>query len=186
MAQCVARRKGGVMKRVTWSAPALVLSLTVGCSDGINSDGTIEPERNSKSLSATIDGVAFVAYTNTISITGDYTRTPQGRIILTAYDNSGRTISLTMSFIGGPGTYALGVNPETTPGGTALVALTSGPSIGDYLTPLDGESGFVTITARTNTRIAGTFSFIAVASQSSFDPPFRSVTDGEFEIAVGG
>ena len=53
-----------------------------------------------------------------------------------------------------------------------------------WSTPLNGASGFVTITARTDKRIAGTFHCTTAGILPSITPPTRSVTDGSFDVTI--
>ena len=79
-----------------------------------------------------------------------------------------------------PGTYPLGVNTGTNAGGIASV--TDAPAV--WSTPLNGAAGTVTITARTATRIAGTFQFSAAPILGG--GPNVVVTAGEFDITPSG
>jgi hypothetical protein len=92
---------------------------------------------------------------------------------------------LHLSFITGPGTYALGVNPSTTPGGEGSVGVVTGSDLDTWETWLTGSAGSVTITTRTSNRVAGTFQFTATANPGT-PPGTKAVTAGEFDITVPG
>lgn len=112
-------------------------------------------------------------------MTGSASPTRQGTLILTGIElSSSISVTLALSFIVGPATQPLGVNIGTTPGGIGSV-LAAAES---WTTPLDGASGFVTVTARTGERIAGTFHFTAEGLGTT--PPITSVTGGAFDITV--
>lgn len=131
-------------------------------------------------FTATIDGQPWKADGNLIFVTGNATPTRQGALLITGSQaSSGITLGLNLAFIIGPATQPLGVNAGTTPGGT--VTITDSPDV--WMTPLNGAAGFVTITARTATRIAGTFHCTA-ATLPPAAAGTRSVTDGKFDITV--
>src|SRR5262245_27528800 len=174
--------KGDAMKRSILWASVLVLFLAVSCSDDPTTPGTGNLP-DSKSLKAIIDGEDFVADEATISITGVPGQARQGTLVISGTDpSSGRTLTLTLSFMGSTMPKPLGVNPLTTPGGTGSVVFQDNVTTQTWVTPLNGESGSVAITNRTPTRIAGTFEFSAVATEASIDPSMRSVSGGKFNI----
>ncbi|MBK9304442.1 MAG: hypothetical protein IPM94_11275 [bacterium] len=159
----------------------LLLFLSAGCGgsddpagpDGGGGDGD-------NTFTATIDGLAWASDTNLIGVSGSASPTRPGTLTLSGYQSSsGRAITLSLSFFIGPATQPLGVNVGTTPGGvgTVLVATDS------WLTPLSGAAGFVTLSARTDERIAGTFHFTADALAGAV-PATRSVTAGAFDITI--
>jgi hypothetical protein len=126
---------------------------------------------------ANIDGASWSAISSTIQVTGG--SDPRlGTIVLTGGNANGAAVILTLSFIGGPETYPLGVNPGTNAGGTGSVV--DVPN--SWLTPLSGAAGTVVITARSATRIAGTFEF--TASPLGGGGAEVVVTGGEFDITV--
>ena len=82
--------------------------------------------------------------------------------------------------MGGPTTQPLGVNINTTPGGIGMVAVPPA----SWTTPLNGAAGTITLTKRTSTEIAGTFSFTATPSVGATST--RNVTAGTFDITISG
>jgi len=162
--------------------PVLVL-VVLGCGDGAGdgaggqAGGGGNP--GGTSLSASINGMPWKADDGAIQVTGNPAAPRLGTLVISGLEvATGRSLALTASFISGPGTYPLGVNIGTTPGGTGQV--TDPPD--SWLTPLSGDAGTLSVTVRTETRIAGRFSFSA-------DPllggsPAAVVTDGEFDITV--
>jgi hypothetical protein len=88
-------------------------------------------------------------------------------------------ISLSVSHVNGPGTYALGVNERRITGGTG--SLVSG--LASWSTGYSGDAGIATITKVTATRIAGTFAFSAPPT-GTFGGT-RMVTQGVFDFPIG-
>jgi hypothetical protein len=92
------------------------------------------------------------------------------------------TLTITLGFITGTGTFPLGVNYLSNGGGGALFA--ESPQSATWTTLLDGASGTITVTSVTASRIAGTFQFTAApgtgtsgtktAANGLFDLPFRT------------
>ncbi|HWN80474.1 MAG TPA: DUF6252 family protein, partial [Candidatus Udaeobacter sp.] len=126
---------------------------------------------------ATIDGASWSAVSSTIQVTGGI-EPRLGTIVISGGNTSGDAVILTLSFIGGTGTYPLGVNPGTNAGGSGSVF----DSPNTWLTPLSGAAGSVVITTRTATRIAGTFEFTAEPLGASGADVV--VTGGEFDITI--
>jgi hypothetical protein len=126
---------------------------------------------------ANIDGASWSAVSSTIQVTGG--GDPRlGTIVISGGNAGGDAIVLTLSFIGGTGTYPLGVNQGTNAGGTGSVV--DVPNT--WLTPLSGAAGTVEITTRSATRIAGTFEFTAAPLGGG--GPDVAVTGGEFDITI--
>ena len=164
--------------------PVLLLSLfalslfAAGCSDD---DDPVGPGTANNFMSARINGEQWAADQSAITITGDATSGRQGTITISGTRVTGqRNITLFLSFINGPGTYPLGVSVLTNAGGRGLV--TDPPNT--WTTPLSGDAGSVTISTRTDSRIAGTFSFVATDPGGSTSGAV--VTEGEFDITVSG
>jgi hypothetical protein len=170
------------MKRMLRPALLALGLLAVGCG---GDDGPAGPSggggggAGGNAFTGTIDGQPWKADANAIAVSGSATPTRQGTLTLIGINTAtGVSVSLTLSFIVGPATQPLGVN-ITNPGGIASVVNGSK----SWLTPLSGAAGFVTITARTSTRIAGTFFFTADANVGT-TPATTTVTNGAFDITV--
>jgi hypothetical protein len=164
----------------TSSALLLMACLLAGCGGG--GDGPTDPGGGGggNTFTATIDGQAWASDTSLIGVSGSATPTRTGTLVISGYQvSSGRALTLTLSFFIGPASQPLGVNIGTTPGGVGTV--TVAPDI--WLTPLSGAAGFVTLTARTDKRIAGTFFFTAAAN-AGVVPATRTVTGGAFDITI--
>lgn len=161
--------------------PVLVLSALALVACGGNVAGPNNPGggNGSNTLTATIDGQAFAA---TLVQANPVAATP-GSLAFFGTQTSGgvtRSLTITLAFITGPGTYPLGTNIGSTPGGLAIYA--AGPT--PYSTPLSGTAGTITITTLTATRVTGTFTFTAtpsvgagaaaVATNGRFDVPLSS------------
>ncbi len=132
------------------------------------------------SFTAVIDGTAWTSDSSAISVTGSASATRAGLLIISGYEtSSNRGLSLAISFFIGPAVQPLGVNSATTPGGSGTVMLPPD----SWLTPMSGAAGFVTLTERSATRIAGSFNFTAAALAGA-TPAQRVVTGGAFDITV--
>ncbi len=157
----------------------LLVGLAAGCGGGDN--GPVNPGGGGgNTFTATIDGQAWASDTALIQVSGSAAPTRTGTLVISGFQaSSGRSLSLILSFFIGPATQPLGVNTGTTPGGTATVSATPN----SWLTPLNGAAGFVTLTARTDQRIAGSFFFTADALAGA-TPATRAVTAGAFDITI--
>jgi hypothetical protein len=168
-----------VFRRVMFVVVLSVLGCGGSASDGGGGNAGGDGNPGGTSFSADIDEQAWAADENAIQVTGNPGAPNLGTIVMSGIDiSTGQGLVLALSFISGPGTYPLGVNIGTTPGGTGSV--TGSPD--SWITPLSGAAGAVTVTVRTATRIAGTYSFSA-------DPllgggPAAVVTNGKFDITV--
>lgn len=168
--------------RMRWGilATALLAFVVAGCG-GDDDGGPAGPGGGGNDdgpFRATIDGQPWSADDATVSVTGAPGSTREGLILITGYETAtGRAVTLSLAFMGGPSTQPLGVNTGTTPGGLATVLVGSET----WVTPFSGAAGFVTLTERTATRIAGTFNFTA-AAQNAAMPATRVVTAGSFDI----
>lgn len=174
------------MKTSRWSVLFALGLLAVGCGGG-SDGGPAGPGGGGggggggNSFTATIDGVAWKSDASLIQVTGDASPTRQGTLIISGYQvSSMRGVTLDLGFIIGPATQPLGVNPASNPGGTGSVIVT--PDI--WMSPFSGKAGFVTITARTDKRVAGTFHFVSEPLVPGTLPATRTVEDGTFDITV--
>ncbi|MDH4338373.1 MAG: hypothetical protein OEX18_13960 [Candidatus Krumholzibacteria bacterium] len=173
------------MKRFSGLALLLVALLAVGCG---GSDSPAGPGGGGgpiggggNSFTATVDGQPFKADVGTIQVTGNTPATRQGTLAISGFQTStGVGLTLIISFFIGPATQPLGVNTGTNPGGTGSVLMA--PDI--WMTPLNGHAGFVTVTARTDKRIAGTFNFTSDGILPGIVPASRVVTNGKFDITI--
>ncbi len=107
-----------------------------------------------------------------------------GLYLITSGDGSGTLAGTGLAFsigpIDAPGTYPIGVDGLSLTGGGATITATGGQQ---WVTPLTGTAGTITITTLSATRIAGTFSYTAA--------PFgggavgnRVVTAGDFNVPI--
>jgi hypothetical protein len=168
------------MRRFTLLAPLLLLAACGGSSagpdDGGGGGGGGGGGSGTNRLTATIDGQAFAA---TIIQANPVSTVPgslafQGTQVV---GSTARSMAIYLAFIPGPGTYPLGMNIGTSPGGTVTVA--TGASA--FTTPLSGAAGTITITTLTSTRVAGTFSFVATATLGTGT---STVTNGVFDVPL--
>jgi hypothetical protein len=142
--------------------------------------GTSDPsgpgsDEDDGSFGARIDGVdwshAFVSAEND----------SPGRYSITAgiRGSSDYTLDLFLHNIGGPGTYPLGVSHSVFGG---IGQLSQAGSV--WVTPHTGVAGQAVITALTETRISGTFEFVAVPHTATVVN--KTVTQGVFDLPVTG
>lgn len=165
------------MRRLSSLALLLLLAACGGSSTGPDDGGGGGGGGNGTNrVTATIDGQAFTGGT----ILAVPVSTVPGSLGFQATQvtgNTARTIAMYLAFIPGPGTYPLGMNIGTSPGGT--VSVTTGASA--FTTPLSGAAGSVTITSLTSTRVAGTFTFTAAATLGTAT---TTVTNGVFDVPL--
>ncbi len=172
------------MGRIVGSALLVIALLAVGCGGGddpANPDGGGGGGGGGNTFTATVDGQAFKADANTIQVTGNNPATRQGTLAISGYQvSTGIGLIVTISFFIGPASQPLGVNPGTNPGGIGMVTIAPD----SWTTPFSGAAGFVTLTARTDKRIAGTFDFTAAGALPATVPATRVVTSGAFDITI--
>jgi hypothetical protein len=158
------------------------LALLSGCGGGSPTDDGGGGGDGSADFTATIDGQAWAAEEISFQVTGS-PQVPGSLTISGAHVQSAtnyRTLSLSLSFIPGTGTFPLGINIGTTPGGTGSVTVVAGASsFTSYATPLSGSAGSVTITTLTSSRMVGTFTFTAA---NIVGAGTQAVTNGAFDI----
>jgi hypothetical protein len=167
------------MTRLQRSVRSMVVAaaflVAAGCSK--SSTGPNNNNGNSR-MTASVNGSAFAS----TSLGGLEKVILSNRIVhvvmgqQTAGTNS-TVILISLYNLRGTGRYPLGVN-GTTYGGTAQVT----QNAQSWITPLTGTAGEVNITTLTDTRIAGTFSFVAEAIGGSTGT--RSVTNGQFDFPI--
>lgn len=163
------------MRRFGLLALLLLLAACGGSSTGPSNGGGGGGSGTNR-LTATIDGQAFTAtmiQANPVS-TVPGSLAFQGTQII---GSTARTMAIYLAFISGPGTYPLGMNIGTSPGGTATVTAGAGA----FTTPLSGAAGTITITTLTATRVAGTFSYVATATLGTGT---STVTNGVFDVPL--
>jgi hypothetical protein len=171
-------------RRLVATTLALLSILTISACGGGGGGGPTGPGGGGggggNAFTAVIDGVNWASDASAISVSGNSAPTREGMLIITGHEtSSGRSLSLAISFLGGPAVQPLGVNTGTTPGGSGTVIVAPN----SWLTPFSGAAGLITLTERTATRIVGTFNFTAAALASA-TPAQRVVTGGAFDITV--
>lgn len=166
------------------------MSVLAGCGGGGgDGGGGTQPGGNgtvSGSFTASIDGQSWTADAATMTVSGQAQPSRPGVVVLAGGQvASGISLSISLAFIRGPGTYPLGVNIGTNAGGIATITEAHGTNVESWNTSLTGAAGTVTITTRTSTRIAGTFSCTATALLgTSPSPASRIVTNGSFDVTL--
>lgn len=160
-------------------APVAALLIALSACGGSSVTGPGGSSSGSSHLRAKIDGATWNSTAGVESVGVPLTLPGVYSITGTQLGtNPAYTIAISLYNIGGRGTYPLGVGP-TVPGGTALVSDVSG----GWSTPLSGAAGTLQITALTDSRIAGTFSFTA-APVSGGVTGTKTVTEGDFDLTV--
>ncbi len=150
--------------------------------DGDNNDGN--NSGNTAGMSASIDGQAWASTGLGGSATAvQFAPLTGGYIILGTGPGPVSGITLTVNFITKTGTYPLGTDGATVPGGFAGLTAGTGSAGGTWLTPLSGAAGSLNITTLTTTRIAGTFSFTSNASGGGATGS-KAVTNGQFDVPL--
>lgn len=152
------------------------LALIAACSGGSDPAPTGGGGGTTGPMSATVNGSQWTANSaaairvaaGLYSITGIRTAAPN------------YTMVLQLANIGGAGTYPLGVTPQIF-GGSATV---SSPTLGSWVTPLNGAAGSVTITTLTDSRIAGSFEFTGTPVTGS--GASVTVASGVFDMPTTG
>lgn len=172
---------GGVgMKRLLGPVLLVLGLLVAGCGGGDGGPTNPGGGDGGSTMTATIGGTAWKAASNAIFVNAGGTAR-DGTLVITGVESpSGISVVLLIGFISGPATQPLGVNGLSTPGGIASV----GGGGDGWTTPMSGAAGFVTITTRTATRIAGTFNFTAAHVDPAHIPANLTVTGGAFDITV--
>ncbi len=166
-------------------ALAAALALTVACGGGTTPTSPSLPTLpggfsvtmlNRGTLRATVDGTPWESALATAGIGSTAGFPPQ--LTLTAV--SARS-SLGFS-ISGPA--AVGTYDAASTATFVSLALIDGLANSWWVSPFaTGSSGTLTITTATTTRVAGTFSFTAVARTQGITPATRTVTSGTFEVS---
>lgn len=165
----------------------LLLGILAACGGG--SGGTTGPTpTGGGTFRATIDGSSWVSTQNQTTGGGSGSNQVPGVITMTGTQVVSATnytsVTITLGYISGPGTYPLGVNAGTTAGGTAGVIATQGTALGTWNTNLTGNGGTITVSSLTSSRIAGTFSFTAPPMNFTTTTGTRVVTNGQFDLPL--
>ncbi|HEY9384930.1 MAG TPA: hypothetical protein VIP80_15580 [Gemmatimonadales bacterium] len=159
-----------------------VLVLLGGCGSSTTGPGG----NGIGTFSAVIDGVAWTSDALTLQVATS--QSVPGYQLISGTKVSGQNyvnIMLTLGYIGGTGTYPLGVNQGTNAGGSGAVTSQTGGVLGLWNTGFSGAAGTVTITSLTSTRMAGTFQFTAPPQLGSTATGNRVVTNGVFDVPLG-
>ncbi|MES1207088.1 MAG: hypothetical protein ABUS79_14215 [Pseudomonadota bacterium] len=166
-------------RRTARVTQALGLLLTCAYATwGCGSGGPGGPSSGKNAFTAKIDGKAWASTAGAETVgaqhagTGIYTITG---LVLGSANAFG--MSFQLYNIGGAATYPLGVGPQVFGGAVSL----SSPA-GGWSTPLHGDAGQIVFATLTDTRMAGTFAFVATALPGSTGT--HTVTDGRFDLPV--
>lgn len=156
---------------------ASLVLLLVACGGGSPTGPSGPPSLpGGGSATATVDGQALGGFTlanATHAFSGGYT------ISLTQTQGTvGRSITLSLMNIPGPGTYPLGTGAGVSGGTGIYVDAGAG-----WTTPLSGEAGTITLTTLTDTRIVGSFAFTADQVTGGATGS-RAITGGSFDLPM--
>lgn len=139
------------------------------------------PDNAGSTLNVTIGGAAW----NGAFVQGSVTTSTQvgvGPTLIIASTNSTRGVSITLTGVTGPGTYALG-NTGTVTRQLAVSNVTN-PLTNMWSSIGAGASGSVIITSMTATRVRGTFSATLVPTPGSSTTGNLVVTNGAFDVGL--
>jgi hypothetical protein len=146
------------------------------------------PSATVGTFTATLDGTAWVSTTNQVAGTSGGQNQVPGVITMigtqVASATNYTTITVTLGYIAGTGTYPLGVNHGTTAGGIGTVFAPQGGAFGTWSTNLTGSGGSVNVTSLTGARIAGTFQFTAPPQTFTSTTGTKVVTNGAFDMPL--
>ncbi len=171
----------------------LLLGLGAGCGGGSSNGqtgnkadgGQTGSKVGAGTLSAVIDGVAWTSTASETTVTSSSASPGQlGVTGLQGTTTNYTALSFALGFIAGPGTYPLGVNQGTTPGGTGtVISIASTTTFNDWMTPFSGTAGTITFLTLASGRMTGTFAFTAPPEPGSTATNTRAITDGMFDLA---
>lgn len=167
-------------------ALAAALALTVACGGGTTPTSPSLPTLpggfsvtmlNRGTLRATVDGTPWQSALATAGV-GSFAGLPP-QMTLSAV-SSASPLGFSISAPAAVGTY----DATSTSSASATFSLIEGLANFWWVNPFaSGGSGTLTITTATTTRIAGTFSFTAVARTQGITPATRTVTNGTFDVS---
>ena len=164
------------MRRHAFAALLILLAACGGSSTGPD-DGGGGGGGGTNRLTASFDGQAFTATT----IQANPVAAVPGSLSFFGVQTVGgvaRSLTISLAYIPGPGTYPLGMNIGTSPGG--IVTVLNGTA--SYSTPLSGVAGSITITTLSATRAIGSFTFSATPVVGL--AANLAVTNGVFDVPL--
>ena len=175
------------MHGARWLGVVVLGAVAYACSGG-DDDGGNGGGGGVSGFTAVVAGDAWEA--EEVSISAAVNAGVPGTVIITGADNSSgqtRSITLTLYNVRGPGEYALGVGSAVYGGrGSTGEGTGSGANADLWSTPNSGVAGTVSLTQVSGGRVVGTFGFTGEASDDNIDTADRTVTDGEFDLALTG
>jgi hypothetical protein len=167
---------------------SLTFALALATACGGNSPSGPNPS-GGDSFTASIDGNAWVSSQSQTTGGGSGSNAVPGSITLIGTQFQGgpgsyTTLTLSLGYISGPGTYPLGVNHGTTAGGTGAVTSLVGATFSMWSTNFPGNAGTVNISSVSNGRIVGTFQFTAPPQSFTTTTGTRVVNSGSFNLPL--
>lgn len=159
-------------------------AVVVAAACGGSGDGGGGPSGGGAGMTARINGTSWSATQVQVGVVS-----PQipGSITISGIKVSGTSTSsilLLLGFVGGPGTYPLGVNLASTPGGEGELLETSSTSVENRGTPFSGGSGTLVVTTLSATQMTGSFEFVAEPILGSTFTGNKTITNGSFDITL--
>jgi hypothetical protein len=154
------------------------------------SEPELEPSAPTISLTTELDGTPWTATFSPYAPRAAVGMEDRSPISIEGYsgdDNHSIYITLSLFNIRGPGRFPLGVASMVV-GGYANVheSWTHAGIHHSWSTPYTGKAGEAVITEIAGERIKGTFSFYAVPSTNTPAGTLRMVTNGRFDLPLGG
>lgn len=172
------------MHGARWLGVVVLGAMAFGCGGG---DGDDNGGGGGSGFTAVVAGDAWEA--TPISILANANAGVAGTVLITGTDNSGgvnRGITLTLYNVRGPGEYALGVGSAVYGGRASTGQSTGGGDADLWSTPNSGVAGTVSLTQVSGGRVVGTFAFTGEPGDDNIDMSYRTVTSGEFDLALNG
>jgi hypothetical protein len=159
------------LKRSTYNPlVALLLLLLVGaCSD----NDPANPAGSNDYFSATVNGVAFSGSASRYATYANQVLSVGGT------NGDGRMVTIALANITAVGTYSLSPNNPN----AAIANVMEGSPLGIWASNITGGSGTLTVTTFSLTRMAGSFSFVAVPANASASGT-AVVTNGSFDLPL--
>lgn len=160
-----------MQSRVPKSSRVLVvaaLAWAVGCGGDSTGPGDPTPDPSESSITARIDGQAWTANVGVHAVRAS------GAVGIAGGDGA---VLISLGFVGGTGTFTIG-GPS---GANGTVSEANGTRVWSTATG-PGGSGSITVTSIDDTRVVGTFSFVAPATANTGATGTRTVTEGAFNV----
>lgn len=172
-------------RRVPWLAVCTVtVALEMACGGSSSNPNNPSGTGSTNSFTITVGAMTSALNSNTIMATPGST---PGSVVIAGSSTTGTTslsVTVNLGFLNGPGTYPLGINPATTPGGSLGLRASVSGALSNWLTPFSGNAGSITITTLTATLIAGTLN--ANVPPVAPTTGIQSISTASFSVTMSG